>query len=799
VDEPGAPTEPRPARLARLAWTGRHLIAATTISALASHFVLAVQLPYPHPSGGDGGQWLGIAHAYLGTGVSSIAPLNYPPVFFLMLSALWIGTGNPVAALHASIAIIAFLLPFSAFASYVLITRDRRGALLFCALVAFCFPFFEMLDWGAYPSLLSFVFFLPALAFMVRSSLPGAARREPLLLGLFAALTVLTHPLTALLFGVGAVCYFVLLQASQPSKPWFVSLLKHALPLFGIFVAPYYLARVALSGSSASSGGVVPGYLLSIPAYRFDPFFFPLVPWTWRNWFPFTSDFAALLIAVVSLLALYPLGAVVRARSLPPGVFRILRPLGRERAMRSVLLFQVTLLPALLIPLAMWKSNVYTDYSRFSFFACFPTAALAAALGSRLLDPGALRGALEWIAARSRRLAALVARASTADPEKTSNLSRLSRIRPLRLAPLGALWIVATLLLSSYAAFSIDYHAKTAAYYSLYNEPADVALTRWAGSNTPPQELFVLAPGFDNDFWFEGLSGRRAIGYTWDHLVYYESQAILNRDLIHIFQHRYGAAGGSLELVTPGGGDWRPTRFRLMAYDSLGTYVALDLIDSESYLVFVDGSRESFVGFSETGLGPDGSGSAARGFQVTSALSADGPRLKRVASALPDGVTLRFEVSGSSKALRSVVLTVRPAAPSCGISAEAGGVSIGATGFRGRCFRTLVGGSPSISAGWGKVSGTLYAWLTVPLDSSGAATLSFRSPDAQPSIPAPSGLIDAAEIAQKFGPCHFVTLLRSTGSAPMLVSELGLPVAYRDSKYLVVRSPEARAQLGTNL
>ena len=794
---------PSTGRALSILWHFRHELAAVTVAGIAAFYIVRTIMGYPHPPGADGGQWLGIAHGMLGTGVSSIAPLNYPPLYFLLLSLLWKLTGDPIAALQASIAVIVFLIPLSAYATYALITRDRRGALLFSVLIAFCFPFYEMLDWGAYPSLFSFVFLLPAFAFLVRSSLKDAPRREHLLLGLFAGLTFLTHPLSALLFSMVALSYFVLLQIGFRDRKWFVSILKSALPVFGLLVAPYYLLRVATSGTGAASGTLIPNYLLSVPAYPFSTFFFPLVPWPWRKLFPFTSDFAVLLIAVVSLLALYPLGAIVRRRTLPPGAFLVLRTVGRERATRASLLFVSTLLVSLLTPLLMWKSGIYTDYSRFGFYACFPLASVAAAAGSRMLSVESWSAALAWLHRRmpskvlrmlSRKIAAAGDPVRAEEPARSSSdgrkapLARLSRPRLARLAAAAILWIVVTLPLQAYASFSLDYHQKTAAYYSQYNEPADVDLARWAAANSDRGDLFVLAPGFGNDFWFEGLSGRPAVGYTWENNVYYENQVLTNRDLLHIFGSRYGAAGGSLEMVTPGAGDWQPTRFRLLAYDGMGSHVALDMIDSESYLVVDGNRRESFSGFAESGMTAVRTPLGEDGFSVDSALPFDGTRLTRTAVALPDGVDLRLRSTGPNGGATSFVLTLRPTTPACGIVAEPGSLTIGVRAAGSRCIDIRLEGEPAISAGCGKVSGTTYCWVTIPLNSTGEAGLRFRTEDARPSVPAPSGLIDSAELVERYSPCSFVALVRTTGLAPILVSGLGLPIAYQNSKYLVVRA-----------
>lgn len=149
----------------------------------------------------DGGNWLKHMHAILGDSrpMWNEGTYQYPPLYFLLLAAASLLTGNEVLALKLT-AMLAFCLRPAT--TYMLAKKIFGGRLpaLAAAWLASIPPFtVEMLGWGGYPNLLGLVI-LPA-AFCSILSLTEKTNFKNVLATLTLALTlVLTHHLTFLVF-----------------------------------------------------------------------------------------------------------------------------------------------------------------------------------------------------------------------------------------------------------------------------------------------------------------------------------------------------------------------------------------------------------------------------------------------------------------------------------------------------------------------------------------------------------------------------------------------------------------------
>jgi hypothetical protein len=127
--------------------------------AVAVGFAIALALLHlgvagPIPSGGDGGNWLALAHDSLGLDV--VTPgVSYPPVFVLLLAG-WVLLLDPVPALVVA-SLVARLASVLA-VYYVMKDSGRVTSLMtavFSALAAFQL---EAYAWGAYPQILGTAF-----------------------------------------------------------------------------------------------------------------------------------------------------------------------------------------------------------------------------------------------------------------------------------------------------------------------------------------------------------------------------------------------------------------------------------------------------------------------------------------------------------------------------------------------------------------------------------------------------------------------------------------------------------------
>ena len=154
------------------------------------HFWVAGSIP----SGGDGGNWLALAHQHLGAEVLTPG-VTYPPIFTSLLAALLLLFDPVPAVVMASLVarVIAVIAVY-------IVVRDagRIVALVTASLTAVMAFQLEAYAWGAYPQILGLAFGLFTTHFAVRYA-KHLHRRDALLALAAAVATALTHTLVAAL------------------------------------------------------------------------------------------------------------------------------------------------------------------------------------------------------------------------------------------------------------------------------------------------------------------------------------------------------------------------------------------------------------------------------------------------------------------------------------------------------------------------------------------------------------------------------------------------------------------------
>jgi hypothetical protein len=124
------------------------------------------------PSGGDGGNWLAVAHSRLGVDVLSNG-VSYPPVF-PGLVALLLLVLNPIPAIFVASIVSRMCLLLSV---YLVMRRAGRVAASAAALVVGCAAFqLEAFAWGAYPQILAQCLGLICVYFGARFAIRDARR-----------------------------------------------------------------------------------------------------------------------------------------------------------------------------------------------------------------------------------------------------------------------------------------------------------------------------------------------------------------------------------------------------------------------------------------------------------------------------------------------------------------------------------------------------------------------------------------------------------------------------------------------
>ena len=154
--------------------------------------LLHTAIPGPVPSGGDGGNWLALAHEQLGNRVMS-AEVTYPPVFPSMVAGLLLMT-DPLVALVTS-ALVAKAAPVLA-TYWCCRSTGRHFAAGAAVLGGVAGSQLEAYAWGAYPQLLATAFGLMSTYFVV--NYVWNSRPWDLVAAVVAALAVFgTHSMIA--------------------------------------------------------------------------------------------------------------------------------------------------------------------------------------------------------------------------------------------------------------------------------------------------------------------------------------------------------------------------------------------------------------------------------------------------------------------------------------------------------------------------------------------------------------------------------------------------------------------------
>lgn len=154
--------------------------------------VLHTAVPGPVPSGGDGGNWLALAHEHLGVRVMS-AEVNYPPAFPSLVAALLL-IADPIVALVIG-ALVAKAAPVLA-TYWCCRSLGRQFAAGAAVMVGVAGSQLEAYAWGGYPQLLATGFGLMGTYFVV--NYVGTARPRDLVAAIVFVLAAFsTHNLIA--------------------------------------------------------------------------------------------------------------------------------------------------------------------------------------------------------------------------------------------------------------------------------------------------------------------------------------------------------------------------------------------------------------------------------------------------------------------------------------------------------------------------------------------------------------------------------------------------------------------------
>ncbi len=175
---------------------GRRVLADTLIvlGMAAGIVLLHFWVAGPVPSGGDGGNWLALAHQHLGVDVLTPG-VTYPPVFTSLLASLLL-VRDPVPA----VVVASLIARIIATAAVYLVMRDagRIVALVSASVTAVMAFQLEAYAWGAYPQILGLAFGLLATRFAVRYA-EHLNRSDALVAMAAGVATALTHTLVAAL------------------------------------------------------------------------------------------------------------------------------------------------------------------------------------------------------------------------------------------------------------------------------------------------------------------------------------------------------------------------------------------------------------------------------------------------------------------------------------------------------------------------------------------------------------------------------------------------------------------------
>jgi hypothetical protein len=361
---PAGPSKNRRGVLSPGLAEGPALLVALAIGAIAAWLLENAMAARPVPAGGDPGQWISTAYAYVGMPYPSwIVPGQYPPLLFPLLGSLIVITGGPIAGALAYVAVVAVLLGLSLYFLARSVTRRRSTALLAETMILLNPTILTMFFWGFYPNLLGFVFLNLTLGFLIRF----LRSRRPFHLYMFwvcGAAAVLTHTLVGAVL-IASVGLFLVLALA-----------------FRVLPREFYRTRGAFAGVATFVGtvggfyAVTAALLVPHPQYLSSGAFAHVRDGTAQIFDlvlrPFVHTMQVSPADSVGLL--WGLSAVLGLSVVGVWFF------WRTRMTLGILLSVSLALAALLLPAIGWELAVVTDYSRFSYFLIAPIG-LGIALG----------------------------------------------------------------------------------------------------------------------------------------------------------------------------------------------------------------------------------------------------------------------------------------------------------------------------------------------------------------------------------------------------------------------------------
>jgi hypothetical protein len=553
----GYATEQRPTAPAGPSWISinpfRNSTAASywflafLLSVIAGVVLLLVFREQPIPPGGDPGNWVATALAFIGRPYPpQLIPLAYPPVLFPLLGAAIVVAGSTVGGveLFAGALMVAFGLSTAALAAALL--RTRVVALTVVVFLLADPAILAMFFWGAYPNLLGFVFLNLALVGLMRAG-RGLTSSGALMFWIFFALATLTHSLVGLVLGVTTALYLAL-GLFIPLPAW-GAVLERARQ--GALEAPAIAARALFSSRGGRVGLVlfaffVGGYygytyFAGIP----HPYYLASNPVGFRL-VSIGGAFQAILpnvviqpALVVELLIAFILIAVL--------FFAGIRDRRPQWLTAPVVLLMAWPLAVALLILGGFLAQVVTDYHRFGFFFIVP---VAMALGY-LLERG-------WLL----RPAPVIDPAPNPPPESVpgATSSRRSPRRHLHRPAFLAIVAVAVLLIVLDTA-TVPAIGRDEAAFTKVGHDAEFTAAIHAIQHAGTRGGILTIAGADK--WARGLTGMNSYApYSTNAFLFYPSQELDSQLAYYALTSHYAITNGlvatSVRAVTPSFADGVP-------------------------------------------------------------------------------------------------------------------------------------------------------------------------------------------------------------------------------------------------
>lgn len=780
-------------------------LAALAISGLAALAVWFVFRGAPVPPGGDPGNWLATARAYLGRPYpSQLVPFGYPPLTFLFLGSA-VAVAGPIGGvdLFAAGLVLALGLSTAALASTVL--RSRAIALLAVAFLLADPSQLTMFFWGAYPNLLGFVFLNLALVGLLRAG-QGHPSGGAALFWVGFALAVLTHSLVAVVLA-GTASAYLLLGLLVPLPAWSETLTRTRPEGGGV---PGVGARALVASHGGQAGMVVftglvggfyattflagvphPNYLVtSGSAFRPGSMAAVLGPLLPSIPIPATVALFLLVASVFGALAVF---AIVRAR----------RPSWLTAP--AVLLF-VWPLAVVVLVLAGFEARVVTDYRRFGFFLLAPAVLTVAYVLERL--PG-IRGQ------PVPDLEALPADTVERTPSVSTAFAPAFRPRDGggrpswgRRALVGALAVVLLVVVATVTAPALS---REESGFTLENhDAAFLSAARAIGGSGSTGGVLTI-PGADK--WIEGLDGENAFApYAVNSLLFYPGQQYDSELAYFSLSGHYSVTNGETAVSVRGtNASWNDGVVDYSAYGSGLPHETLRLPPSAVavHLTNVSSGRTTVAGLATapTVVLPTGVGGALTvsyaeplfWFNVSATLATPGAGavISLVATAHPPGEVTEVHV---------LLAAAVPVTPSVSAGTAAGDLRVITPEAYGPAL-TFVNVSPASavrglpgpngSAG-GAVSALAFVSPTTAGAPSVAGTLELSTPAASRGPAGSPGVFSTPAIWSDLGVRFLLwrnasfTLpgeLFPTAEVSYLAAEYGLRTLYQNSEWVVLVVP----------